>query len=376
MASILKLPPELDDVIMSFLVGNQASLRACALTCKAWVIASRKVLYCDIKLETESQFDAFKRTVLSRPHVGKRVRVLRIDRSRRKYKDQNPWINNKLLCILRLLKGVRTFELINVNEQWGLVSMHLLSVFCKAVTKLSVISCGMSSVELFYLISAFSSLNDLVIKDWVDLPRPWVFDVTWNWNHTVAPALRITKLTLQTSDCLLEEFFGLVLMTGARTALRDVAVAIDKQSLAAYALFLSGFGSQLEHLELRFRQNYGDNPRHAADIVTRMNLAVNTGLKSLTFRSAAQQVVFGLLSQIAAPHLERITFRTRINSLQDIRDIRPDFILFLPHLKSVREVRVLYTGRYTHAEVSERFEDTFGEIVSGGMILLERDYEA
>ncbi|KAI0072800.1 hypothetical protein K474DRAFT_1604388, partial [Panus rudis PR-1116 ss-1] len=45
-----KLPPELDGYLMSFLADDPSSLRVCALTCRAWLAASRVVLFYEVKI--------------------------------------------------------------------------------------------------------------------------------------------------------------------------------------------------------------------------------------------------------------------------------------------------------------------------------------
>ncbi|OCH84290.1 hypothetical protein OBBRIDRAFT_741816, partial [Obba rivulosa] len=45
-----RLPPELTDTIIDFLHDDDAALRACSLTCRAWLRSSRTHLFGSVSL--------------------------------------------------------------------------------------------------------------------------------------------------------------------------------------------------------------------------------------------------------------------------------------------------------------------------------------
>ncbi|TBU48207.1 hypothetical protein BD309DRAFT_349032 [Dichomitus squalens] len=71
-----RLPFELSDYIIDFLHNDAKALKACALTCQAWVPAARFHLFRTIVLKTANSTTAFRRLLDKSPSLGLYVREL------------------------------------------------------------------------------------------------------------------------------------------------------------------------------------------------------------------------------------------------------------------------------------------------------------
>ncbi|CAL1715521.1 unnamed protein product [Somion occarium] len=369
-----ELPPELDEYLMNFLANDPGSLRACALTCRAWLVASREILYQDVTIENEQQFERFEETITMSPYIQECVRILRIDRSRRKYELNYSWVNNKLSPILpKQLKKLHTLELKHLEERWKSNSFDNLSLFT-SVTRLSLISCGMSPTELYGLIGAFPSLQHLYLEHFIEL-------FTDHLRSDASPPrspLRLTRLTIFAEDLPHtkdEDFFDWVLSTETRHTLRDLKLVIGKRDIDQRACLLKAVGSNLEHLELKFVRRFG---RYHEDVPDRINLGANTGLKSLILPNPVHHVVCPLLSQLASPELQRVTFRIRLYELKDIDKIDHKQVIRVlsePNLERIQEVCFLYAGRFAYEDVYWRLKESYLELEKNGVLCVRQDCE-
>ncbi|KAK7687295.1 hypothetical protein QCA50_009800 [Cerrena zonata] len=375
------LPPELEEAIMNFLVDHPDALRACALACRSWLATSRMVLFRKITIESETQFDAFEKAAISSPFIQECVRILRIDRSTQGYKLNYPWVNSKLSPILpKQLKRLHAFELVKVEERWKVKSFSSLAEF-RNVTKLSIISCGMSPAELYYLIGAFPSLNDLWIEHFVELFSGHL-QLDQN-SPSFLPTQHLTRLTLLAENLphgCEDDFFRRILATSSES-LRELTIAVGKRDLSSRTRFISSFGSSLQHLDVRFVRLLGQMGSDDPGLVNSFDLAANTGLRSLTLPYPSIPVVFPLLSQVAAPHLERINFRKQIYTLEELdridhialeRDLQT---AFKSNLRTVKEVRISYVSKLDHDAVLEKLSKAFPALTSRRMLRVVREYE-
>ena len=111
----LSLPLELHEYILEFLENERESLKTCALVCRVWLAYSRKLLYRDITIRTEVQYDALTEAIKSSPYIQECIHILRIDRRDQRYKLVYPWINSKIRRLLpQNLKRLHTLEFIEV----------------------------------------------------------------------------------------------------------------------------------------------------------------------------------------------------------------------------------------------------------------------
>lgn len=256
----LVLPPEIDDYIMKVfaaLPDGQELLRLAALVCRAWLAASRAHLYRDVTIQTEYQFDKFERVVINSPMINECVRILRLDRRGRKYELNLPWVNTKLASALpQVLKRLETLEMLFIDEKWRTESFRKLSAFT-SVTTLSLQRCGFSTEELFGLISAFPSLINLRIVDFIELfngrddntvlvhrPKP---------QRLVLHCDDIPSRTMRT-----ETLLDYLLTSGCGGTIRFLDIQVSKRNVHHVQPFIEAIGAGLEELKLGFVRRFGN----------------------------------------------------------------------------------------------------------------------
>ncbi|KZT69674.1 hypothetical protein DAEQUDRAFT_756819 [Daedalea quercina L-15889] len=76
LSSAPALPQEILDMIMCILRGNELTLRACSLTCRAWLHPSRAELFHSIELSDRADVLAFSETLRSSPCIAEYVQQL------------------------------------------------------------------------------------------------------------------------------------------------------------------------------------------------------------------------------------------------------------------------------------------------------------
>ena len=76
----IEVPPELDEVIIGFIIEDLKLLKLCALVCRSWLVPCRRVLFREITIESEKQYDALDAVVTVSPFIQECIRVLRLDR--------------------------------------------------------------------------------------------------------------------------------------------------------------------------------------------------------------------------------------------------------------------------------------------------------
>ena len=114
-----EIPPELDDYIIRFLGDDSISLRSCALVCRAWLVPSQRLLFYEVTIGSQQQYENFAEVITNSTFLQECVHILRIDRSKYLYSLNYPWINTKLAPALSsLLTNLHTFELVKVDERW------------------------------------------------------------------------------------------------------------------------------------------------------------------------------------------------------------------------------------------------------------------
>lgn len=74
----LHFPPELRDIVIDCLRHDTAALRACSLTCKAWLPRARHHLFHTAEIHPGRRGDNFKSLLLDTPELGQYIREVRI----------------------------------------------------------------------------------------------------------------------------------------------------------------------------------------------------------------------------------------------------------------------------------------------------------
>lgn len=81
----MRLPPELEDMVISHFYGNRAALRSCSLVCKSWRHRAQSLLYHQVELgaspnrdESVLEKESFVCHITKYPHLCLYVRCLRV----------------------------------------------------------------------------------------------------------------------------------------------------------------------------------------------------------------------------------------------------------------------------------------------------------
>lgn len=208
------------------------------------------MLFREITIRTERQYDRFAAVVSQSSFLQECVRIFRADRRGHNYSLNYPWINTKFAPNLSpLLTKLHTFELFEIDERWKPDTFTHLSKL-GSVRHLSIILCSMSSAELYSLISAFQSLEDLNIEHFIDLFANRLRFDSQNLVHRPFPP--ITRLRLATEDNSHGSILDWILDGGGSHDLRDLTIRLDKRNASRRSRFIHQIGENLHHLELQF----------------------------------------------------------------------------------------------------------------------------
>lgn len=74
----MNFPPELRDLVVDCLRNDTASLRACSLTCRAWLPRARHHLFRHVQIHPGRRGDAFKALLDRTPEIGTYIREFEI----------------------------------------------------------------------------------------------------------------------------------------------------------------------------------------------------------------------------------------------------------------------------------------------------------
>ena len=246
----VEFPPELDDYIINFLGDDSISLRRCALVCRAWLVPCQRALFREVTIRTDRQYDKFATAISQSSFLQGCVRILRADRRGHKYSLNYPWINTNFAPTLpSLLTNLHTFEFVEIDERWKPDTFTHLSKL-GSVRHLSIVSCSMSPAELYSLICAFQSLEDLNIEHFIDLFASRLqFDSKTFIDRPFPPITRLRVVTEDHSHGSIIDWF----LTGERSLnLRDLSIRLDKRNVSKRSHFICHIGESLHHLELQF----------------------------------------------------------------------------------------------------------------------------
>jgi hypothetical protein len=156
----LRLPTELCEMVIAYL--DEPTLRACSLTCKAFLPASRFRLFYTVCLKGR-KVKRFLEIINSSPELGLCVRTLRICEGRGRYRFEPRWLSSKLPLIASRLPEVTTLELDSM--EWSLLDgdarTALISGFQKVKRLETIYSYFDDASQMNQFIASFPSLIDL-----------------------------------------------------------------------------------------------------------------------------------------------------------------------------------------------------------------------
>jgi hypothetical protein len=232
MSGPLPLPQELLDFIIDFLFDDKQSLKACSLTCRAFLSASRLHIFTQMHLQPE-RFSSF---MASSPSVVPFVQSLRFDSTKPKaamylsIQDLNMLPNLKSLTV----KGSAFHPHLPppLAESW-----------CTQIACLSMESQGFSDFYQFArFIVLFTSLERLSMKNML-----WFGQSIPDLHQRLPSTLR----TLDLQQCSISQLFEWILCHDPIPSLHTLALTYQNSNqLSLINEICSSLHSSLKHFEL------------------------------------------------------------------------------------------------------------------------------
>ncbi|KAF8532439.1 hypothetical protein JB92DRAFT_3103902 [Gautieria morchelliformis] len=302
-------PGELIDQVIDHLHDDPPSLRACCITCRAWVPSARFHIFHDIVLSAEHA-DALAVLLETSPHISPLVRSLTINGHLDKmHKGLDYYLEAVIPAIAPKLTRLKTLRV----ERVTLAKQHP-KVLSALIHNFSTLQELHISVVLF---NRFRDLAALIVAhpflECLDLGA-----ILWNFKSVTAeshvfqeyPALhsrlRCIKwhsISLSVIDWLSAYYHVLPVHTVTQISY------ISIHELPQMARLLQLIGSSLEHVAFSISQRSPEKPK--MDV-----LSSNTGLRTLTFNSILLSLEYPrtyawlpvLLSQVTSHYIEEISF--------------------------------------------------------------------
>ncbi|KAI0072799.1 hypothetical protein K474DRAFT_1667350 [Panus rudis PR-1116 ss-1] len=238
----------------------------------------------------------------------------------------------------------------------------------------------MSPHELYTLIDSFTNLKDFHLENFIEVFRSGTFSIS---GPPPIPEFKLDSLALIAEDLprgnpyssSKDTFFEWISKTQCPLTLKKLKLLIGKRDIQDRAQFLSMLQNRVEDLEIlfvrRFGYNISDGQHESEMIANTINLGLNPGLKSLTLPDPANPAVCPLLSQVASPDIQTITFRIPIYRLEDMKRIdshQLTRVLSARNMATVSEVRFLYTGSFAYDDVYATFKELLPEVAQKGIL--------
>ena len=331
----MRLPPELCDETIDYLWDDVDALRACSLTCQAWLPASRFHLFRNLRLRNADDVSRFRALLVSAPSTAQCVRKLSLSAD---YDGTSPdgqareddgWVD-ETTDLLPLLTEVTTLALARVR--WHSLSAETRAAFehmSRSVRQLFLFEVSFAaSRDVIAFLSAFPSLRDLYFHavSWKeDSPSP--FDEQDASEVQSRMQLSYLFLDPKSSPTLVTEW---LLRRPGEPHLQTIQLCwralADTKPLGD---LLTASGAALEELRVEFPVDV-DVTGAASDgaLGEHLSLAHNTSLRALHFGgldarvSAARRLfpwVTAMLAQVPARRLQEVAFELAIASVADLR---------------------------------------------------------
>ncbi|KAI0636457.1 hypothetical protein C8Q77DRAFT_1050271 [Trametes polyzona] len=346
------IPPELCDETIDYLWDDIDTLRACSLTCKAWLPASRFHLFRNVRLRHADDVFRFRSLLSSAPGVAPCVRKLSLSAdyngatAEGAAQEDDTWVNSAA-SLLPLLNNISTLGLARVR--WHALNDETRAAFagvCKSVRQLFLFEVSFeASRDVVAFLSGFPALQELYFQavSWKhDSPSP--FDEPNSPQAlTDAGRMQLSYLFLdpKSSPTLVTEW---LLKHPEEQHLRTIQLCWrELENTKAVGDLLQASGSSLESLQVEFPAGLSED----AVLQNHLSLAHNTGLRSLHFGGLDVRAshaflsrrlfpwVTAMLSQVRSRHLQEVSFALEIASVPDLlaldwaridRDLsRPEF---------------------------------------------------
>lgn len=363
------IPPELRDEVIDQLHADRNALKACGLTCRAWLPRSRYHLFRSITLDPGHIGDAFRRLIHSSPIIATYVKDVEIlgNSGTRSPWDSNPfiswptlkqaprgrgdtaavetaaWLQRVLPSSTPSLQKVVSLKLTALTLS-GSVTVALSPHF-SCVTELVLDGCrGVAFADVVGLLNSLPRLKTLRLLSAQWLPGHSSFTET-----SQQSVIRLRRLEISRKIDV-APLVSWMLSANVHVEMVSLSCSLSgPKSVSAIRDLLHATGSTLEYLTIGF-----EDTRDTTDILqaTHFDMTDSVRLRRLhiccssvehslmlsSIRPSLSWIVI-LLSAAHAPHLEEITFAIRLADLRVLNLEGLDVVLSHTRFRSLRIVK-------------------------------------
>ena len=244
-----RLPFELCEIIISHLNADfsddEATLRACSLTCRAFLPASRYRLFYHVVLSSRHTTERFLNTICcTQSSTNPTPFILRLSI----FDDRNrSWVNDALPILATGLLEVTFLELVSVS--WDLLDENaqtsLLSGFQKVISLRMWYISFTTLDELSRFLSSFPSLTNLSY-----MARRIPHGIL-TAPYTPLPC-HLATITMHSSQSML---FNQLLSLDSHPEVHDLQIDMHPEYARSAGMLLKTLGADLENLKIKY---FGD----------------------------------------------------------------------------------------------------------------------
>ncbi|EMD42170.1 hypothetical protein CERSUDRAFT_79767 [Gelatoporia subvermispora B] len=333
------IPPELSDYIVDFLYNDPASLRACSLTCRAWVPTARLHLLEKVTLLTPRMCASFDRLMEASPNLGAYVQefnVAKLTMTGMSAQDTAAALTmaeHVLPRIFTHLSNVRSFSVSCLDAD---VAIIISLAQHPSVSELILEYCQFPSfgdfVDLFH---SFPQLRNLTMRG-----------VTWR-SKELGPRARPEPPRLQSvelgKDMDMSTLTRWMVEESLHRDVESLSIAcVTEDDVIAAEPFLEALGPALKNLEFHwFCSGMYVTLPSSFTIESCTKLRTLSLHSPVTFDCYALPWITSLLSHIASNDIESIALEVRL--LGDLNAINWEGIeelLAEPKFKSLRTLLI------------------------------------
>ncbi|KAK0460444.1 uncharacterized protein EV420DRAFT_211094 [Desarmillaria tabescens] len=154
MFDFTKLPQELIDSILDFLINDPRSLKASSLVCRSFLRRTRVHLFRQLRFENFRHFHKFRNMCQASPHIPPRVETLALHSG---WDDRKIRNTKHFVAVMSLFSNLRVIKFIHIN--WALLPQDVRAALSSRAFQCITFHCvtGIKASDLFSLVSASRS---------------------------------------------------------------------------------------------------------------------------------------------------------------------------------------------------------------------------
>ncbi|KAK0229775.1 hypothetical protein EDD85DRAFT_123446 [Armillaria nabsnona] len=192
-----RLPQELIDSILDFLIDDSHSLKASSLVCRSFLRQTRVHLFRQLHFDNFRHFHKFRNMCQASPHIPLRVETLALHSG---WDDRKMRGTKHFVAVMSLFSQLRAIKFIHIN--WALLPQDVRAAISSHAFQCINLHCvtGINASDLFSLVSGSrASLHTLELHH---------TDVAGSLEKSEQSALHVTNLTIYDSSLSPELFWN------------------------------------------------------------------------------------------------------------------------------------------------------------------------